>query len=66
MPALRFQRPSSLSSALGLVVVIRIEIHGAERFKDSQLLAVLDILHQRSGHGFFFGFVFADEAGFFD
>jgi hypothetical protein len=66
MPALRFEFARSLSSALGLVVVLRIEIDCAEGFKDSQLLTVLDVLLKRSGNSFFFGFVFTDEAGFFD
>jgi hypothetical protein len=30
------------------------------------LFAVLDILFERSGYSFLFGFVLADEAGFFD
>jgi hypothetical protein len=39
-------------ATFGLVVVFRIEIHGAENLQNTKLLAPFHILGKRCGHGF--------------
>lgn len=56
----------SLTPALGLIVILPIEIDRAESFKDPELLAMLNVLFERGRHRFPLGPMFPDPAGFFN
>jgi hypothetical protein len=53
-------------AALGFVIVCGIEIDSAEGFQNAKLLAMLNVLRERGGDGFFLGLVAAGAAGFLD
>ena len=52
--------------AILFVVVVFVEVDGAEEVEDFELLAVLDVGFEHCGNGCLTGFVFAELAGFFD
>src|SRR5439155_24383607 len=56
---------STAAAALGLVVIGEVEVEGAKRIQDAQLLASLDVLGQGSDR-FFLRFVLPGALGFFD
>ncbi len=56
----------ALPSTVRLIVVCGVEIDGAERIEDLQLLTVGDVLRKSRGYRLFLGFVTTDPARFFN
>ena len=54
------------SSALSLVIVLGIEIEGAERVQNAMLFASFHVFRERRRNGFLLGLMTARSAGFLD
>jgi hypothetical protein len=55
-----------LAAALGFVIVVGIEVHGAKRPQNAKLLVAFDVFGEGRGDRFFFGLVTTGAAGCFD